>query len=256
MPTPTPTPVAIVTGSARGIGFAIARELVRTGYRVVVSDIDETGAKAAAGELDGATAITCDVTDENQVRELVERTTAEHGRLDLMVPNAGVGIVRPLLETDYEAWRAVTSVNLDGVFLSMRYAAPAIAASGGGAIVNIASITATAGSPLIGSYAAAKAAVVNLTQTAASELRDQSVRVNAVLPGFIATELVISAAPDFERYLGLPEGGFGPVVEAHQGRFGDPEDVARAVTFLADPAQTWITGACLTLDGGMTANLL
>ena len=133
--------------------------------------------------------------------------------------------------------------------------APAIIASGGGAIVNIASVSGTTGSPLIASYAAAKAAVVNLTQTAAIEFRDHGVRVNCVLPGFIGTELVTSRAATFEQLLGLPEGGFGPVIEAKQGRFGDPEDVARAVAFLADPAQSWVTGSGLTLDGGITSNL-
>lgn len=140
--------------------------------------------------------------------------------------------------------------NLDGVFLSLRWAAPAIIASGGGSIVTIASVTGTTGSPLIASYAASKAAVVNLTKTAATELRDHGVRVNAVLPGFIGTDLVTDATPDFERCLGLEPGGFGPVVEAKQGRFGTPEDVARTVGFLADPEQSWITGSAVTLDGG------
>ena len=178
------------------------------------------------------------------------------GRLDLMVPNAGIATVKPIAELDLATWRSVMAVNLDGVFLAVRYAAPAIIASGGGAIVNIASVTGTVGSPLIASYAAAKAAVVNLTQTAACEFRDHGVRVNAVLPAFIGTELVTSNAANFETYLGMPEGSFGEVIAAKQGRFGETEDVARVVGFLADPANSWMTGSCLTLDGGMTANLL
>ncbi len=160
-----------------------------------------------------------------------------------MVPNAGVANVAPIIETDLAAWRRVTSVNLDGVFLSLRYAAPAIIASGGGSIVSIASVTGTVGSALISSYAAAKAAVINLTETAATELREHGVRVNAVAPGFIATELVTSNAANFERHLGLAAGDFGPVVESKQGRFGTPDDVARAVAFLADPQQSWVTGS-------------
>lgn len=249
-------PVAIVTGSAQGIGLAVARDLAARGYRVVVSDIDDAAAKAASDDLDGSISVPCDVTDEDQVKELVERSTRHFGRLDLMVPNAGVANVAPILETDLAAWRRVTSVNLDGVFLSIRYAAPAIIESGGGSIVSIASVTGTTGSALIASYAAAKAAVINLTETAATELRDHGVRVNAVAPGFIATELVTSNAATFERYLGLPAGDFGPVVEAKQGRFGTTDDVARAVAFLADPQQSWVTGSCLTLDGGLTASLL
>ena len=250
------SPIAIVTGSAKGIGLAIARDLTTRGYQVVISDINTSDAEVAAKELDGAISIPCDVRDEDQVRALVDGTVEHYGRLDLMVPNAGIGIVAPILETDLAAWRAVTSINLDGVFLALRYAAPAIIASGGGSVVNIASVTATTGTPLVASYAASKAAVVNLTKTAAVELRDHGVRVNAVLPGFIGTDLVNDAAPDFERYLGLPAGGFAPVVEAKQGRFGTPEDVARTVGFLADPAQSWITGSAVSLDGGLTSGLL
>ncbi|KRA37613.1 MULTISPECIES: glucose 1-dehydrogenase [unclassified Nocardioides] len=249
-------PVAIVTGSAKGIGLSIARELTGRGYRVVVSDINASDAEVAAKELDGAIAVPCDVRDEDQVKALVADTVAHHGRLDLMVPNAGIGIVSPILETDLATWRQVTSVNLDGVFLSLRWAAPAIIASGGGSIVNLASVSGTTGTPLIASYAAAKAAVINLTKTAAMELRPHGVRVNAVLPGFIGTDLVSDAAPEFERHLGLEAGAFGQVIEAKQGRFGAPDDVARAVAFLADAEQTWVTGTAFTLDGGLTSSLI
>lgn len=129
-----------------------------------------------------------------------------HGAVHVMVPNAGVGIPCPLLQMDLVNWREVTSVNLDGVFLRIRYAAPAIIVAGGGAIVTIGSVTATAGAPLIGHYAAAKAGVVNLTKTAASELHSDGVRVNVVLPGFVATDLVTTASPEFERFLGLSTG--------------------------------------------------
>lgn len=249
-------PVAIVTGSAKGIGLGIARELTRHGYRVVLSDINATDVEVAAKELDGAIAVPCDVRDEDQVKALVETTMDHHGRLDLMVPNAGIGVVSPILETDLAMWRQVTSVNLDGVFLSLRWAAPAIIASGGGSVVNVASVSGTTGTPLIASYAAAKAAVINLTKTAAMELRPHGVRVNAVLPGFIGTDLVTDAAPEFERHLGLETGGFGQVIETKQGRFGSPDDVARAVAFLADAEQTWVTGTELTLDGGLTSSLI
>jgi NAD(P)-dependent dehydrogenase (short-subunit alcohol dehydrogenase family) len=249
-------PVAIVTGSAKGIGSSLARELTGRGYRVVVSDIDAAAAEVAAKELEGAIAVPCDVRDEDQVKALVEAAVAHHGRLDLMVPNAGIGIVSPILETDLATWRQVTSVNLDGVFLALRWAAPAIIAAGGGSIVNLASVSGTTGTPLIASYAAAKAAVINLTKTAAMELRPYGVRVNAVLPGFIGTDLVTDAAPEFERHLGLDAGAFGQVIEAKQGRFGVPGDVARAVAFLADAEQTWVTGTALTLDGGLTSSLI
>lgn len=248
--------VAIVTGSGKGIGLRIAHELADLGATMVVSDLDDVASEKAAAEVRGATSIPCDVRDEAQVQALVARTVEAHGHLDIMVPNAGVGVVAPLLGTDLEAWRRVTSVNLDGVFLSIRYAAPAIIEAGGGSIVTVASITATAGSPLIGSYAAAKAGVLNLTKTAAVELRDHGVRANAVLPGFIDTDLVSDVIGDFESQLGMQPGDFSATVMAKQGRWGTPDDVARAVAFLADPEQSWVTGAGVTLDGGMSANLL
>jgi NAD(P)-dependent dehydrogenase (short-subunit alcohol dehydrogenase family) len=246
---------AIVTGAAKGIGFAIARYLADAGARVVVSDVDEGAAKSAAAQLPGAVAIACDVRDEDQVRALVDQTVATFGALHIMVPNAGIGMVGPIVETDLAAWRAVTSVNLDGVFLSLRYAAPAIIASGGGAIIPIASVTATAGSPLIASYAASKAAVVNLTKTAAVELGPHGVRVNAVLPGFIGTDLVNDRASEFEAALGLPPGGFADFIAQKQGRYGSVEEVAAAVGYFASEESAFCSGSLLALDGGLTAGL-
>jgi NAD(P)-dependent dehydrogenase (short-subunit alcohol dehydrogenase family) len=246
---------AIVTGAAKGIGFAIAKQLAEAGANVVVSDIDEGAAKASAAQLPGAVAIACDVRDEDQVRALVDQTVSTFGALHIMVPNAGIGMVGPIVETDLAAWRAVTSINLDGVFLSLRYAAPAIIASGGGAIIPIASVTATAGSPLIASYAASKAAVVNLTKTAAVELGPLGVRVNAVLPGFIGTDLVNDRAPEFEAALSLPAGGFADFIAQKQGRYGSVEEVAAAVGYLASEQSSFCSGSLLALDGGLTAGL-
>jgi len=246
---------AIVTGSAKGIGFAIAQHLSIAGANVVVSDIDEAGAKAAAEQIPRSVAIACDVRDEEQVKSLVDQAVATFGGLHVMVPNAGIGIVGPIVETDLATWRAVTSINLDGVFLCLRYAAPAIIASGGGAIVPVASVTGTAGSPLIASYAASKAAVINLTKTAAAELGPFGVRVNAVLPGFIGTDLVNDRAPEFEAALGLPVGGFADFIAQKQGRYGTVEEVAQAVLFLAGEESSFCSGSALALDGGLTASL-
>jgi NAD(P)-dependent dehydrogenase (short-subunit alcohol dehydrogenase family) len=246
---------AIVTGAARGIGRAIAAELARAGANVVVSDIDEAGAKAAADQVPGAVAIACDVRDEAQVQALIDQTVATFGALHVMVPNAGIATVAPIVQMDLATWRSVMAVNLDGVFLCLRYAAPAIAASGGGSIVPIASVTANSGSPLISSYAAAKAAVVNLTKTAAVELREARIRVNAVLPGFIDTDLVADRVSEFEAALALPEGGFVSLIEQKQGRFGTVDEVARAVRFLASDESDFFTGSGLVLDGGLDAGL-
>jgi NAD(P)-dependent dehydrogenase (short-subunit alcohol dehydrogenase family) len=246
---------AIVTGAAKGIGFAIAQHLSGAGANVVVSDIDEAGAKAAAEQIPRAAAVACDVRDEEQVKSLVDQAVATFGGLHVMVPNAGIGIVSPIVETDLATWRAVTSINLDGVFLCLRYAAPAIIASGGGAIVPVASVTATAGSPLIASYAASKAAVVNLTKTAAVELGPLGVRVNCVLPGFVGTDLVNDRAPEFEAALGLPSGGFAEFIAQKQGRYGTVDEVAQAVCFLASEESSFCSGSGLALDGGLTAGL-
>jgi NAD(P)-dependent dehydrogenase (short-subunit alcohol dehydrogenase family) len=246
---------AIVTGSAKGIGFAIAQHLSGAGANVVISDIDEAGAKAAAEQIPRAIAIACDVRDEEQVKSLIDQAVATFGGLHVMVPNAGIGIVGPIVETDLATWRAVTSINLDGVFLCLRYAAPAIIASGGGAIVPVASVTGTAGSPLIASYAASKAAVINLTKTAAVELGQFGVRVNCVLPGFIGTDLVNDRAPEFEAALGLPAGGFADFIAQKQGRYGTVDEVAQAVGFLASEESSFCSGSGLALDGGLTAGL-
>lgn len=246
---------AIVTGAANGIGLAIATRLSAGGANVVISDIDEAAAKAAASVLPNATAIACDVTDEAQVQALVAQTVSTYGGLHIMVPNAGIASVGPIIGLDLAAWRKVTSVNLDGAFLSIRYAAPAIMASGGGTIVTIASITGLAGTPLVGPYAATKAAVVNLTRTVAVELRDHGVRVNAVLPGFVATHLVTDQTAAFEQALGMPAGGFDALIAQKQGRYGTVDEVAKAVLFLASDDSSFCTGSGLVLDGGFDASL-
>jgi len=246
--------VAIVTGAARGLGEAIARAYAAEGAKVIVSDIDAEGARRVADTLPGAFAVACDVRVPAQVAALVEAAVASHGRLDIMVPNAGVARVAPLTATSYEQWREVTSVNLDGVFLCIRYAAPAIVAAGGGHIIPIASVTAKAACALIGSYAAAKAGVVSLAQTAAIELRAHNVQVNAILPAFIDTELVASHRAEFEQQLGIPD--FNAVIAQRQGRYGTPEEVAQLAVFLASGRASFSNGSGFVLDGGVSSSLL
>ena len=188
----------IVTGAGAGIGAAIARAFADEGARVVVSDIDAAAAEEVAASIDGAIAITADVTDETQVENLVARTVSTFGQLNVVVPNAGIATTTPLTETSFADWRKVMSVNLDGVFLTIRHALPELLKPGSGSIVTISSISGTTGSPLIGSYAAAKAAVRSLTQTLSAELRFHGIRANALLPGFIDTNLVTSHQRGFE----------------------------------------------------------
>lgn len=248
--------VAIVTGAGAGIGAAIARAFGAEGARVVVSDINGGGAQAVADSIDGAIAVTTDVTDEQQVKDLVARAVEEFGGLNVVVPNAGIATTTPLIETSFEDWRKVMSVNLDGVFLTVRHSLPALVASGGGSIVNISSISSTTGSPLIGSYAAAKAAVRNLTETLSAELRFHGIRANALLPGFIDTDLVKSHQQDFENALGLESGGFDALMVTKQTRYGRTEEVAAAAVFFASDQSSWCNGSSLVLDGGFTASLL
>jgi NAD(P)-dependent dehydrogenase (short-subunit alcohol dehydrogenase family) len=248
--------VAVITGAGKGIGKAIAEAYSGEGATVVVSDIDEGLAKETASRISGASAIACDVRSEEQVKSLIDQTVAQHGGLHILVPNAGIGRPVPLLNMDYDEWRAVTSVNLDGVFLAIRYGAPAIIASGGGAIVNICSITAQAGTPLIANYSAAKAGVMSLTQSAAVELRAQGVRVNAILPGFVETDMVTAAKPGFEQMLGFAEGQFDQVIAMKQGRYGTVEEVARMAVFLASDRSSFSNGSPFVLDGGCRASLL
>lgn len=246
--------IAVITGAAKGLGRAVAQAYSDEGATVVIADIDAEAAPATATQIEGARGAACDMREETEVAALVDDVVREHGRLDTMVPNAGVGTVKPLAMMDLGEWRQVTSVNLDGVFLCVRYAAAAMAAGGGGTIVNMCSITALTGSPLIGHYAAAKAGVRSLTQTAAVELRDQNVRVNCICPGFVDTDLVGGQKAEFEAALGVED--FDAVIAAKQGRYGTAEEVARLAVFLASDRSRFSTGGSFTLDGGARASLL
>ncbi|HZD66559.1 MAG TPA: SDR family NAD(P)-dependent oxidoreductase [Acidimicrobiales bacterium] len=245
--------IAIVTGAARGLGFAIAEQLTMAGAAVVVADIDEAGAHAAADKLAGAEAVRCDVRDEDRVAELIAATVDRRGRLDIMVCNAGVGTVKPLVEMPLAEWREVLGVDLDGVFLCTKHAGRAMAAQGGGCILTISSIKAFGGSPAIGHYGAAKAGVVSLTKTAALELRAHGVRVNAICPGWVATDMVSDHRDDLESVLGVDFSGY---IDHLQGRLGEPEEVARLAVFLASDRARFSSGAAYIVDGGATASLV
>lgn len=233
---------AIVTGGAKGLGAAIAKELESEGATVVVSDVEATGDIVA-----------CDVRDDAQVAELVDWVVSRHGSLDIMVANAGIATVTPIAEMSLEEWRSVLDVNLNGVYSSVRHAGNAMAASGGGSIITMASITAFAGSPLISHYAATKAGVVSLTKTLAVELRGHGVRVNAICPGWIGTDLVNDRKSAFEAALGVD---FDETINRAQGRLGTVEDVAPLASFLASDRSAFCTGSEFIVDGGMSASLV
>jgi NAD(P)-dependent dehydrogenase (short-subunit alcohol dehydrogenase family) len=245
--------VAIVTGAAKGIGRAIAAKLDGAGASVVLADIDGGGAEAAAASLQRATSATCDVRDEGQVAALVGDAVERHGRLDVMVAAAGIATVRPLVQMTLEEWRGVLAVDLDGVFLCTKHAALAMVAGGGGSIVNVASIKAFGGSPATGHYGAAKAGVVSLTKTAALELRAQGVRVNAICPGWVGTDMVHDRREELEAVLGVD---FGELIAHIQGRLGEPGEIAGLALFLASDRSRFCSGTAYVVDGGATASLV
>lgn len=245
---------ALVTGGAQGLGQAIATLLVERGARVMIADIDEAGAKAAAGELgDAARAVRCDVTQAHDLEAAVAATVEAFGGLDVMINNAGIEIVKPLFDHTEEEFDRLMAINVKGVWLGMKYAVPALTKPGG-VIVNMASAAALGGVPLFGAYCASKAGVVQLTRVAAVELRGAGVgiRVNAVCPGFIQTAMVDRLKPIVEAAIGMP---FDEIA-LKQGRVGTPEEVAEMVAFLVSDDSSFTNGAAYVLDGGVSAALL
>ncbi|MCW2722898.1 SDR family NAD(P)-dependent oxidoreductase [Pseudonocardia sp.] len=241
-----------VTGSGAGIGKAIATLFTQRGARVVISDIDADAAKKAAEEIGAAGVANCDVTDEGQVQAAIQQAVALLGGLDVLVNNAGIEVSSPLLQQSTESFDKIYAVNVRGPFVAMKAAIGHLIESKGN-IVNISSIAGIGGSPLLGSYCATKAALIQMTRVAAVEMRPTGVRVNAVCPGFADTAMVERLVPDFEAATQVP---FGDLVAMKQGRLGTPEEIAEVAAFLASDRASWVTGSHYVLDGGLTASLV
>ncbi|MEK7951884.1 glucose 1-dehydrogenase [Luteolibacter soli] len=243
--------VALVTGAASGMGLATAKAFSDAGAVVVLADFREEAVESVAEELRArgrkALAIRCDVSDESQAAAMVERTVAEFGRLDAAFNNAGVmAKLAPTAESTHEEWERVIGINLRGVWSCMKHELMQMQRQQSGAIVNNASVGALTGNPGIGSYIASKHGVVGLTRTAALEYAKQGIRVNAVNPGLIDTQIardVVSG--DEEAYRNA--GDQVPI-----GRPGRPEEIASAVLWLCSPAASYVVGHALTVDGGLT----
>jgi len=248
--------VAIVTGAGKGIGKGIATVFSREGASVVVTDWDEEAGKKTAEEIrrSGGDAffVKCDVSNEEQVKAMILATTAKYGRINVLVNNAGIGVYKTVLDTTSEDWDRCLAVNLKGVFLCSKYAIPHIKAAGGGAIVNIASVHSYQNVGGTAPYAASKAGVVALTRVMAIDYGHDKIRVNAICPGWIDTPLIQSIFDDARD----PEKARREV-EHRQilGRLGTPEEVGQAAAFLASDEASYITGASLMVDNGMTAQL-
>ncbi|HET6409867.1 MAG TPA: glucose 1-dehydrogenase [Chthoniobacteraceae bacterium] len=243
--------VALVTGAAAGMGLATAQAFAEAGANVVLADFREDVVHAEAEKLVAAghkaIAVRCDVSDDSQVAAMVDRTIAEYGRLDAAFNNAGVmARIAPTAESTLEEWDRVIGINLRGVWSSMRHELRQMERQGSGAIVNNASVGALTGNPGIASYIASKHGVIGLTRTAALEYIKKGVRVNAVNPGLIDTQI----GHDVFR------GGDDEYAEAARGvpigRAGRPEEIASVVLWLCSPGASYVVGHGLTADGGMT----
>lgn len=249
--------VALVSGGARGIGAATARALAKEGAKVVITDLID--GEAVAAEIGGAF-MKHDVTVEAEWADAVGFAKSRFGGLDILVNNAGVFWVAPLLQTDLERFRRMQAVNVDGVFLGMKHAVPAIAEraqqwEGGGAIINLSSVAGLKGSPGVVAYNASKGAVRLMTKSIALEVAPLKIRVNSVHPGVIDTLMGNQVITEFAGGGGVndPDVSRGNVEAMHPlGRLGKPSEIADAIVFLASDKSAFITGMEMVVDGGMT----
>lgn len=259
--------VALVTGAGKGLGSAIALTLAEAGARLVVTDILEAEGRAIADRIIGAGGealfISHEVTDEAQWEKAVAETIARFGRLDVLVNNAGIEVPALITECSVESFRKTLDVNVTGVFLGMKHAIRAMSPGGasgqGGSIVNLSSVAGIIGAVAHSAYCASKGAVRLLTKAAAVECGrlGKGVRVNSIHPGVIETDMGVNFIKGFVA-LGLSpdeKTSAAGILSLHPlGRFGEVDDVANAVLYLASDASKWVTGAELAVDGGLAAS--
>jgi 3-hydroxybutyrate dehydrogenase len=247
---------ALVTGAASGIGRAVAEDLGARGARVLVSDLDEAGAREVASRIPGALAQRADVSSREDWRALVDRAQKEWDRLDILVNNAGLQHVSPVEEFPEERWELMIRIMLVGPFLLTKYALPMMYARKWGRIINVSSLHGVVASPYKSAYVSAKHGLMGLTKTVALEAADKGVTVNALCPSYVRTPLVEKQIADQARVHGLTE---AEVIErimlapAAVKRLLEPSEVAAYVAFLCSEAAGGITGAAQMMDCGWTA---
>ena len=236
--------VAVVTGGNRGLGRAFAAALAGAGARVAIAARDQDRSENVAGEI-GALAVQTDVTDEASVGTMLETVTAELGPVDVLVNNAGVCYHRPALEVPDDEWRSVWDVNVDGLWRCSRVVGAQMVGRGTGAIVNIGSISAQIVNrpQMQPAYNASKAAVHQLTKSLAAEWAPHGVRVNALAPGYVKTEMAPVDRPEFRRHW---------VEDAPMQRYAVPDELGPSLVYLASDASSFVTGTVLVVDGGYT----
>lgn len=243
-------PVAVVTGAARGIGLATTRWFLNQGYRVVLIDIDEatlaqTDATLKRVSGEAVLSVACDVSNEQQVLQAVQQVDETFGRVDALVNNAGIAVFKPIAQTSLQEWQAVMATNLDGPFICSQAFLPMMRRSGGGSIVNIASISGLRASTLRVAYGTSKAAIIHLTKQQAVEFSSYGIRANAVAPGPVETAMakqVHSAEIRADYHNAVP-----------LGRYGLEEEIAATIGFLCSPSAGYITGQVIAADGGFDA---
>jgi NAD(P)-dependent dehydrogenase (short-subunit alcohol dehydrogenase family) len=239
--------VAIVTGAAGGIGSAVVEQLRAAGASVVAEDVDPAVEELQA---DGVAALTGDAAQASTAKAAVVLAHERFGRLDIVINNAGRFLLKPIVETTDDEWDGLMTTNVRSVFVHCREALPRLIANGGGAIVNVSSISGVIGLPAQGAYCATKGAIAQITRQLAIEHAAQGVRVNAIAPGAVDTDFVnaaLAGAPDIQA-------ARGDIGKSHPiGRMADPSEIARIMVFLASPAASFMTGAVVMADGGFTA---
>lgn len=243
--------VALVTGASRGIGRAVALAFAGSGADIVPAARSEIHLESVAAEARAlgrrASPVTCDVTDANQIAACVEGAVAAFGRIDILVNNAGgAGFIAPVLDTRDEWWRTAIDLNLNSVFAFCKAVGRHMLKNGRGSVINVASTAGLHATPNRAFYGAAKAAVIHLSRTLAAEWGKSGVRVNALCPGWVKTDLT--------RPLWANNSAASATIgNVPLGRWGDPSDIAPAAVWLASDASAYVSGAVVTVDGGQTA---